>query len=61
MIRLTELHQTAGDRDPEGVREMPEHVMRAHRRVVDAVVAGDVDLARTRMRRHLAALASWLE
>lgn len=61
MIRLTELHQTAGDRDPEGVREMPEHVMRAHRRIVDAVVAGDVDLARTRMRRHLAALASWLE
>jgi DNA-binding FadR family transcriptional regulator len=35
-------------------------VMRAHRAIVEAVVAGDGQLAQNRQRRHLAALASWL-
>lgn len=61
LVRLTELHQTARGRDAAGIREMPENVRRAHRKIVEAVVDGDTDLARTRMRRHLEALASWLE
>jgi len=60
LARLTKLHQVAESRDGTPMSEVPENVMRAHRAIVDAVVAGDARLAGKRQRRHLAALASWL-
>ena len=43
--------------DPLPTRETVTDV---HQRIVDAIVAGDVDLARHRMRRHLDALVDWV-
>ena len=37
-----------------------QHVVDVHRGIVDAVLAGDHDLARHRMRRHLDALVAWV-
>lgn len=59
LARLTKLHQ-AQPPGGETVSEMPESVMRAHRAIVAAVIAGDGQLARNHQARHLAALASWL-
>lgn len=39
--------------------EVVEVVNRAHRPVVEAILAGDVPLARHRMNRHLSALSNW--
>lgn len=36
-----------------------EEVHRVHRRILDAILAGDTSLARHRMRRHLEALTPW--
>ena len=60
LARLTKLHQTSASHDGAAAREVPDNVMRAHRAIVEAVVAGDGQLARNRQSRHLAALASWL-
>ena len=56
---LTELwrrHSTAGRKSAPEARAEVEHV---HRRITEAVLAGDEGLARHRMRRHLAALTEW--
>lgn len=58
LIRLTRMHQvTPTGRRPGAV---VDEVTRAHRRIVDAIVARDRDLSRHRMRRHLDALAPYV-
>jgi DNA-binding FadR family transcriptional regulator len=58
LMRLSSWHVAvpAGAPDPRPARE----VVRAHERIVEAVVAGDGELARRRMRRHLDALVDWM-
>jgi DNA-binding FadR family transcriptional regulator len=61
LIQLTRLHQ-AVPADPP-VTSAPaaiDDVIRAHAAIVEAVLARDVELARHRMRRHLAALHLWV-
>jgi DNA-binding FadR family transcriptional regulator len=60
LARLTKLHQVPEASVADGVAEMHDAVMRAHRAIVDAVVAGDAQLAGHRMRRHLDAQTPWL-
>ena len=59
LIRITRLRSAApvaGLPDP-----LPtEGVIAVHGRIVEAILAGDRELARHRMRRHLDALADWL-
>jgi DNA-binding FadR family transcriptional regulator len=57
LIRLSRFHQLT----PAGHRPgaIVEEVTRAHGRIVEAIVGGDRDLARHRMRRHLGALAPY--
>jgi DNA-binding FadR family transcriptional regulator len=45
--------------DEQESRATAQMASQAHRRIVDAVLAGDLPLARHRMRRHLEALDSW--
>jgi DNA-binding FadR family transcriptional regulator len=40
-------------------RDVAEHVDAIHRKIMDAILAGDVPLASHRMRRHLEALTGW--
>jgi len=57
---LTELWRRHSDTRPRTVpAEAGAEVERVHRRIAEAVVAGDEGLARHRMRRHLAALTEW--
>mgnify|MGYP006202309969 CR=1 FL=1 len=57
LIRLSRFHQlTPARHRPEAI---VEEVTRAHGRIVEAIVGGDRDLARHRMRRHLGALAPY--
>jgi DNA-binding FadR family transcriptional regulator len=58
LIRLTVLHATAPVGAP-GLRAT-EEVIDVHQRIVEAIVAGDHELARHRMRRHLDALVDWM-
>jgi DNA-binding FadR family transcriptional regulator len=44
----------------QGALEIGKEIGRAHRRIVDAVVAGDAVLARKRMLSHLRAITPWL-
>jgi DNA-binding FadR family transcriptional regulator len=57
LTRLTRIHLVAppGAPDPPPVQD----VFDVHERIVEAIVAGDGDLARHRMRRHLDALSYW--
>jgi DNA-binding FadR family transcriptional regulator len=57
---LTELwrRHSAGER-AEATPEARAEVEHVHRRITEAVLAGDEGLARHRMRRHLAALNEW--
>jgi DNA-binding FadR family transcriptional regulator len=59
LIRLTRLRTAApaGAPDPLPTQD----VVDVHRRIVDAILAGDGDLARHRMRRHLDALVHWVQ
>ena len=58
LLRLSARHREAlpGAQAPE----ISDSIVRAHRAIVDAMVSGDRDLARFRMRRHLAAMVPWL-
>jgi DNA-binding FadR family transcriptional regulator len=58
LIRLTHMHLqvTPGAEPPRR-----GHVHKAHRAIVEAVVDRDVELARHRMHRHLAALRTWVQ
>ena len=56
LLRLTRIHQGPEPRrklDAGAARELAE----VHERIVEAVVARDVEVARMRMRRHLQALS----
>jgi DNA-binding FadR family transcriptional regulator len=57
LVRLTRIHQA---RPPGATGSGTDDAMRAHQRLVDAIVDRDIELARHRMRRHLDALQSWV-
>lgn len=59
LIRLTRIHQASppGAPDPLPTKE----VHRVHQRIVEAVLARDLELARFRLRRHLDALSNWVQ
>jgi DNA-binding FadR family transcriptional regulator len=59
LVRLQRFHG-AVPRERAGEPVPTDEVLEVHRRIVDAIVAGDLDLARHRMRRHLDALAHWV-
>ena len=52
LIRITRLYQVR-ELSPEDRRLISEDVFSTHGGIVDALVDGDVDVARTRLRRHL--------
>jgi DNA-binding FadR family transcriptional regulator len=52
-------HHTATPDDEQQSRASEQMASQAHQRIVDAVLVGDLPLARHRMRRHLAALDRW--
>jgi DNA-binding FadR family transcriptional regulator len=58
LTRLTRIHLAVPvhEADPRATRG----VVAVHERIVDAMAAGDGDLARHRMRRHLDALSHWV-
>jgi DNA-binding FadR family transcriptional regulator len=58
LTRLSRLRTSAppGAPDPVPVGD----VIRVHERIVEAIVAGDIETARHRMRRHLDALVDWV-
>ena len=59
LVRLTRLHQAR----PKGMKldDTPiGDVTRIHQLVVEAIVDRDVDLARLRMRKHMAAMTRWV-
>lgn len=59
LVRLSRGHGVRPSDEPGA--ELPTGaVVHSHDGIVDAIVSGDVDLARTRMRRHLTALARWV-
>jgi DNA-binding FadR family transcriptional regulator len=45
--------------DPRRVTEPPQAVRRAHRAIVEAIIARDAPLAQRRMDKHLRAIARW--
>lgn len=58
LVRVSRFHMaTPPERAGEPVPT--EDVIRVHQRIVDAILARDLDLARHRMRRHLDALVHW--
>ena len=59
LVRLQRFHG-AVPRERAGEPVPTDEVVEVHRRIVEAIVAGDLDLARHRMRRHLDALAHWV-
>ena len=57
LIRLSRLHQVER-LAPKLQRQIQAEVLRTHSGIAEAVAAGDRELARHRMRRHLEALSS---
>jgi DNA-binding FadR family transcriptional regulator len=57
LIRLSRLHQIER-LAPKTRREIKAEVLKTHRGIAEAVAAGDRELARHRMRRHLEALGA---
>ena len=53
MSELIDRHIVPHNQSGDGLREVAAQTHRAHERVVEAIVAGDADLAERRMRRHL--------
>ena len=53
MSELIDRHIVPRTHSGEGLQEVVAQTHRAHERVVEAIVAGDADLAERRMRRHL--------
>jgi DNA-binding FadR family transcriptional regulator len=58
LTRLTRIHMAPPATGGSGLLS-PQDVIDVHQRIVDAILAGDRDLARHRMRRHLDALVLW--
>jgi DNA-binding FadR family transcriptional regulator len=57
LLRLTRFHIAKPSEAPGSVPT--GEVVHVHRKLVEAIVAGDRDLAHRRMRRHLDALTRW--
>ncbi|MGH9025944.1 MAG: FadR/GntR family transcriptional regulator [Acidimicrobiia bacterium] len=62
LLRLTRHHQATPESAPNPRTDpLPsQDVIRAHRAIVAAILARDLELARHRMRRHLDALRHWV-
>jgi DNA-binding FadR family transcriptional regulator len=59
LLRLTRLHQR--DHQSDAVRDkIAEEVFRTHEGIAQAIIDGDGELARHRLRRHLAVLVTYL-
>lgn len=59
LLRLTRIHQGPTPRNPIDP-DAASGLAKVHERIVEAVVDGDVELARLRMRKHLDALADYV-
>jgi DNA-binding GntR family transcriptional regulator len=59
LLRLTRIHQGTEPRRKIGPRAARD-LAHVHERIVEAVVARDVEVARVRMRNHLHALADFV-
>ena len=59
LVRLTRFH-AARPADAAADARPTEEATAVHERIVEAIISGDVDLARHRMRRHLDALSRWV-
>jgi DNA-binding FadR family transcriptional regulator len=59
LLRLMRLHQVEEVTDNQRAVAVAE-VSKAHGAIADAIAAGDGELARRRLRRHLEALGSYL-
>jgi DNA-binding FadR family transcriptional regulator len=59
LLRLTRARQAPKPGTPFGASEAGE-VARVHGRIVEAITARDLEVARVRMRRHLEALTDWV-
>lgn len=58
LVRLSRSH---GAMPADAAGPLPTaEVIDVHERIIDAIIAGDVDLARHRMRHHLTALTRWV-
>lgn len=58
LVRLSRSH---GSMPADAVGPLPtDEVVHTHHRIIEAITARDVDLARHRMRHHLEALARWV-
>lgn len=60
LTRLTQQHAVRPDPLPVPADRMADEVRSAHRRIVEAIIARDAELARRRMLRHLRAITPWL-
>lgn len=60
LTKLTPRHAVPAFRAEENLAEVAKALHHAHRSLVEAVIAGDVALARHRMNRHLQAMGPWL-
>ncbi len=58
LVRLTRLHASMPADAPDPLPT--QDVVDVHQRIVEAVLAGDAELARRRMRGHLEALVAWV-
>jgi DNA-binding FadR family transcriptional regulator len=59
LLRLTRFHTHAPADAPDPLPS--QDVTRAHRGIVEAIIAHDLELARHRTRRHLDALSHWVQ
>lgn len=59
LVRLTRIHSAAPP-EAAGAPVPTQDAFHVHERIVEAILAGDLDLARHRMRRHLRALVRWV-
>jgi DNA-binding FadR family transcriptional regulator len=58
---LTPMHAVPAYRERKNFVTITEQIHQAHVAIVDAVVLGDVGLARHRMSKHLDGMAHWLQ
>jgi DNA-binding FadR family transcriptional regulator len=56
MVAISSMVYKASAIENFATEEVRNVVLKAHRRILDAIVARDADAARRRMARHLAAL-----
>lgn len=63
LTRLTSEHsraQFATVNNADAVTKIGKDIIRAHKRIIEAIVKGDADMARQRMVSHLEAITPWV-